>query len=326
MQINDFPHEEVRKKIDAAESITILSHLNPDADTLGTALGIYALLIQDKTKKVEIANASKDLPQYLDFLPNFKKIKHQMDYANSLVISCDCGSVDRLGFDLEGREIVNIDHHESNTKYGVINVIVSEYASSSQVAFRLFEKIYHTSPDAATCFYTALLSDTRYFTASSVNEEVFAVAKNLVALGASPENIARNFTQRRPLSSLRILEKALASLELKLEAKVAILMVNKEDIKATGATVPDMEGIVDYAKSLATVQIAIFAMELEEGIRISLRSKGEDVSKVALAFGGGGHKVAAGFTMKQCGLQRSIDTILKKIEDLELIGIVDEKK
>ena len=319
MNINDFPHEEVRKKIDSAESITILSHFNPDADALGTALGIYALLIEDKSKKVEVVNASKVLPLYLDFLPNFKKIKHQMDYANSLVISCDCGSIDRLGFDLEGREILNIDHHKSNTNYGTINVIVPKYASSSQVAFRLFDTVYGTNADTATCFYTALLSDTRYFTTSSVNEEVFAVAKALLDAGANPAEIAKNFTQRRPLSSLRILEKALASLTLLKGAQIAILYVSKEDIKATGATVPDMEGIVDYAKSLSTVQIAVFAMELEDGIRISLRSKGTDVSSVALAFGGGGHKVAAGFTMKQCNLQTSIDTILQKIIDLRLI-------
>ena len=319
MNINDFPHEEVRNKIDSAECITILSHLNPDADALGTALGIYALLIEDKSKKVEVVNASKVLPLYLDFLPNFKKIKHQMDYANSLVISCDCGSIDRLGFDLEGREILNIDHHKSNTNYGTINVIVPKYASSSQVAFRLFDTVYGTNADTATCFYTALLSDTRYFTTSSVNEEVFAVAKALLDAGANPAEIAKNFTQRRPLSSLRILEKALASLTLLKGAQIATLYVTKEDIKATGATVPDMEGIVDYAKSLSTVQIAVFAMELEDGIRISLRSKGTDVSSVALAFGGGGHKVAAGFTMKQCNLQTSIDTILQKIIDLRLI-------
>jgi phosphoesterase RecJ-like protein len=313
------PFEDVKVKIEQAQSITILSHLNPDADTLGTALGIYALLIKDKSKKVEVVNASNALPNYLDFLPNFKKIKHKMDYTDSLIISCDCGSVDRLGFDLEGRDILNIDHHKSNTMYGSINVIVSEYASASQVAYALLERLYDVNADAATCFYTALLSDTRYFTASSVNEEVFAVAKALVNKGAVPEKIAYHFTQRRSLSSVRILEKALASLTLYQEAKVATLFVTKDDIGASGATVADMEGIVDYARSLVTVEIALFAMELDEGIRISLRSKKVDVSNIALAFGGGGHKVAAGFTLKQCGLQQSIDTILDKIEELGLI-------
>ena len=315
-----FPYEEVKKKIENADAISILSHLNPDADALGTALGIYALLNKDKSKKVEVVNASVALPLYLDLLPNFKKIKHHMDYSNSLIISCDCGSVDRLGFDLEGRDILNIDHHKSNTHYGSINVVAPEYASSSQVAFELFKEIYEIDANTATCFYAALLSDTRHFTTSSVNEEVFSVAQKLVKLGAKPNDIAFNFTQRRPLSSLRILERALASLSLHHEAKIATLKVTQEDIKATGASVPDMEGVVDYAKSLVTVEIAVFAMELEDSIRISLRSKTVDVSKVAMTFGGGGHKVAAGFTLTQCGLQTSIDTILEKIKELDLIA------
>jgi len=311
---------EVKEKIVNATSITILSHLNPDADALGTALGIYALLTQKKGMKVEVVNASMELPRYLDFLPNFNKIKHQMDYKDSLIISCDCGSIDRLGFDLEGRDIINIDHHTSNTQYGCINVVLPMYASSSQVAFDLFRSLYPMDEKAATCFYAALLSDTRYFTTSLVNETVFTVAKELVHFGANPHEIANCFTQRRPLSSLRILEKALSSLVLVEDAQIATLKVSKEDILATGATVPDMEGIADYAKSLATVKIAIFAMELEDGIRISLRSKGIDISKIALAFGGGGHKVAAGFTLKQYGLQRSIDIILKKVEELGLLS------
>ncbi len=321
-----FPYEEVKTKIQSAESVTILSHLNPDADALGTALGIYSLLKKDKTKRIEVVNGSKSLPLHLDFLPGFDKIKHQIEYENSLIISCDCGSIDRLGFDLEGRDILNIDHHRSNTQYGGINVVMADYASSSQVAFELFKKLYTVDVDTATCFYTALLSDTRYFTTTSVNKEVFDVAHALVDAGAKPDVIAYNFTQRRPLSSLRILEKALSSLTLLEEAEIAVLMVTKEDLEATGATVPDMEGIVDYARSLVTVEIAIFAMELDEGIRISLRSKSVDVSQIAFAFGGGGHKVAAGFTMKESELQESIDTILKKITELGLLNGKNEKK
>ncbi len=318
-----FPYDEVKVKIESAESITILSHLNPDADTIGTALGIYALLKKNKIKRVEVVNASKALPLYLDFLPYFGKIKHQIEYENSLIISCDCGSIDRLGFDIKGRDILNIDHHQSNTQYGSINVVAGEYASASQVAFKLFKALYCIDADTATCFYAALLSDTRYFTTTSVNKEVFDVAQALVDAGAKPDVVAYNFTQRRSLSSLRILEKVLRSLTLHKEAKVAVMMVTKEDIEATGATIPDMEGVVDYAKSLVTVEIALFAMELEEGIRISLRSKNVDVSQVAFAFCGGGHKVAAGFTMKKTGLEESINTILNKINEL---GLLDEKK
>ena len=322
MTIKTVPYEEVKEKIANAHAVTILSHLNPDADTLGTALGIYALLSQDKRLKVEVVNASADLPLHLDFLPHFKKIKRQMEYTDSLIFTCDCGSIDRLGFDLSGRDIVNIDHHHSNTYYGSINVVITDHASASQVAYALFREIYTIGKDAATCFYTALLSDTRYFTTTSMNEEVFNVARELVSAGAVPSEIAYHFTQRRPLRSLRILERALSSLSLYHEARIATLMVTKKDIEETGATIPDLEGIVDYGRSLATVEVALFAMELESGIRISLRSKTADVSKVAMAFEGGGHKVAAGFTLTQFGLQESIDTILTKIENL---GILDEK-
>ena len=322
MMIESPLHEQVKDKIEKANAISILSHINPDADTLGTALGIYALLSQDKSKKVEVVNASVELPLHLDFLPNFKKIKHQIDYADSLVFTCDCGSIDRLGFDLTDRDIINIDHHRSNTLYGTLNVVDAECASASQVAFALFKEIDFINQDAATCFYTALLSDTRYFTTTSMNEEVFKVARDLVKAGAVPDKIAYHFTQRRPLSSLRILQKALTSLSLYHDARIAVLRVTKRDREETGATVPDMEGIVDFGRSLATVEVAVFAMEMDNGIRISLRSKKADVSKVASAFGGGGHKVASGFVLTQFGLQESIDTILTKIEEL---GILNEK-
>ncbi len=319
---NNFPIAEVKEQLERAKNITILTHLNPDADTIGTGLGIYNILKQDKTKRIEIVNASNMLPQYLDFLPSFEKIKYKMDFEESLIIACDCGSINRLGFDLENREILNVDHHNSNEYYGTVNVVVPEYASASQVAYRLFMELYPIDESVATCFYTALLSDTRYFTTNSVNDEVFEVAKELVDLGVDPASVAFNFTQRRSLSSIRILERALGHLTLSYEGKIATLFVTQDDILAAGARMPDIEGIVDYARSLVTVEIGLFAVELEEGIRISLRSKNVDVSKVSLAFGGGGHKVAAGFTLKQTTLDESIDIILKKITEL---GLLDGK-
>jgi len=314
---------EVKEKIESADSITILSHLNPDPDAIGTALGIYTLLKEAGIKKVEVANASRALPQYLDFLSGYGKIKEKIDYKESLIIACDCGSIERLGFMLSGRDILNIDHHKSNDLYGSLNVVIPEYASSSQVAFELFRKIFPVSARSAECFYAALLSDTRYFTTDSVNARVFEAAHEMVLLGADPAKTAYNFTQRRSLSSLRILQRALGSLRLYADAKIAVLSVSKEDIRATGATIPDMDGIVDYARSLATVEVALFAMELDDSIRVSLRSKGVDVNAIAACFGGGGHKVAAGITFGEGSLQQIIDTIIAKIQDT---GCINGKK
>ena len=322
--VSTLPYDEVRQKIEAAERITVLSHINPDADALGTALGIYHLLFANhKGKKIEVVNASKVLPRYLDFLPHFKKIKHKMDHKEGLVITCDSGSLDRLGYEVGGRELINIDHHQSNTNYGTVNIVLPKLASSSQVAYLLFKELYSIDVPASTCFYTALLSDTRYFTTSSVTAQVLDVAKALVEAGADPAFVAQNLTLRKPLSAFRVLQRALASLSLHHEASVASLYVTKEDIVASGATLADMDGIVEHAKQLATVEIACFVMELEEGLRISLRSKSVDVSKVAKAFGGGGHKVAAGFTVSYAEgvtVDQMIRSILEKIEALRVLG------
>jgi phosphoesterase RecJ-like protein len=315
-----YPSHEVLAVLEQFDTVSILTHINPDADTLGTGLGIYNLLRQDRNKKVEIVNVSQDLPNYLDFLPGYDRIKKRLDFSGSLIISCDCGSADRLGIDISGRTVINIDHHASNENYGTLNVVVPDAASASEVAYKLFRDILPVNAEAATCFYAALFSDTRYFTTSSVNAEVFAVAKALVDLGVKPDEVAYHFTQRRSLASLCILEKALSHLQLHQDARVASMYVTREEIESTGARIPDMEGIVDYARSLATVEIGIFAMELDDGIRVSLRSKHVDVSKVAKAFGGGGHKVASGFTLKQCKIDESMDTILSKIDELGLLN------
>jgi len=317
------PVEKVKEKLFSARAITILTHINPDADTLGTGLGIYNLCKKHLSARVEIVNVSKDLPRHLDFLPDYGKIKHKPDFEKSLLVACDSGSAERLGIDLSGKDVINIDHHYSNEMYGTVNVVIPQYASASQVAYALFKEIWQIDKESATCFYTALLSDTRYFTTSSVKHEVFKVAAEMVELGVDPSNAAFHLTQRRSLASLRILEHALHSLQLYLEGKVAVMTITAEDIEASGATMPDMDGIVDYARSLAIVEIAVLLIGQKNGeVRVSLRSKGVDVSRIAVYCGGGGHKVAAGFTVKQIPLQEIIDTILKQIT---ILGLIDGK-
>lgn len=303
-----------------AKSITILSHINPDADALGTSLGIYSILKSNlPSSNIEVVNVSKDLPIYLDFLPNYNKIKHNMDYEDSLIIACDCGSIDRLGFNLDNRDIINIDHHKSNNLYGLVNIVKPTYASSSQVAYEVFKDLFTIDLNSAICFYTALVSDTKFFTTSSVNENVLNLSHELVALGVKPDVVASNFKNRRSLASFRILNKALSSLDLRMSAKVAVLSVTKDDMEETGAKVPDLDGIVDFGKSLVTVEIAIFVMQLDNELRVSLRSKTVDVSLLAKEFGGGGHSVASGFTLVESKLQETIDIIVDKIKSLRLL-------
>lgn len=307
------PFEKIKQRIEEANTITVLTHINPDADTLGTGLGIYTLLKRHYTKPIEIVNYSEVLPKYLDFLPAFEKIKKKMDFTGGLIITCDCGSIDRLGVSLVGRDILNIDHHQSNQSYGNLNVVIPTAASASHVAYEIFEPLYPISKEVATCFYTALVSDTRFFRTSSVTQEVFHLAQKWLDIGVDATEVASALTQRKSLASIRILQRALGHLCLYHEAGTAVLYVTQEDISSAGALSPDMEGIVEYGLSLCTVNLSVFAMELQDHIRVSLRSKGINVAEIAATFGGGGHKVAAGFRVPLADLEETIDTILSRI-------------
>ena len=286
--------EEVQSLIDKYRKITIVTHLNPDADTIGTALGLYGLF-KSSGKEVEVVNQGRNIPIQLDFLPYYSKIKNKINYPDSLIIACDTGSLDRLGFDLSGREILNIDHHKSNTNFGTVNIINAHAVSASQVAYQLFKDEYLITKDIATCFYTALVSDTQYFTTNNVSKEVFDVASEIMGYGVDIAQVVHNINQRCSLASLRILSSTLQSLELECDGRLAILYANRDKMLEAGAGLLDTVGIIDYGISLVTVELAIILIETDTLIRVSFRSKKVDVSALAIEFGGGGHHNASGF-------------------------------
>jgi len=314
--------EAVKNLISQYEKITILTHLNPDADTIGTALGIYGIL-KNSGKQVEVVNYETNLPINLDFLPYFVKIKNQIDFDNSLIIACDTGSIDRLGFDLGFREIINIDHHKSNTMYGTLNIVDPMAVSASQVAYELFKYEFVISKDIATCFYTALLSDTQYFTTSNVRSDTFNIASELMACGVDISEVVSNLRQRSSLASLRILSSTLESLDLQEDGSLAFMFASREKMLEAGADILDIVGIVDYGISLVTSKLSIVLVELENSIRVSMRSKTIDISNLAIAFGGGGHKNAAGFEVANISKEGLIEMIKKEIKTK---GLLDEKK
>jgi len=305
-----------RRLLDRHSAVTVLSHIRPDPDAIGTSLGV-AEVLKAAGYRVEVANATRPLPRVLEFLDGFGKIKGKIDYDDSLIIACDCGSIDRLGFDVSGREMVVIDHHPSNTGFGTLNLVNPAAVSSSEVAFALLAPDFDIPRSAAEAFYAALLSDTRHFTLPSVTAGTFALAQELIARGVNPGAIAQTMLQSRSLASLRILGRAIDSLRLYQEGRVAVMTVTLEDLEATGASETDLEGIADYGRSLATVRVAMLMVERPGGWKVSLRSKGADVMSVAVEFGGGGHREAAGFERE--GIDR--ETLLQKLLDrIKTIG------
>lgn len=298
--------------IEKSNNIVILSHIDPDADALGSALGLYPILKSMK-KNVSVVNYTKELARNLNFLPNFEKVKNELPKKIDLIITCDTGSVDRLGFEFSNVEVLNIDHHKSNTNYGTINVIEPDFPSTSAVIYKLLmENGVKIDSDSAMCLYTALVDDTGFFKYESTNEETFEVAKNLTAFGANPHYVAKMLTERDSLARLRLTSLVLNTLDLTLDGKVAKVILTKEMLKETGATKSDSEKIVNMVRALASVEVSIFLKEEEKGIKVSLRSKNYvDVSEIATGFGGGGHKRASGFSYNS----KDFDFLYKEIVD-----------
>ncbi len=121
----EFSKEEKKRLLEllnSHKSVTIISHIHPDGDAIGSSLGIYNIL-KSASYRVEIVNYTKKLPRDFNFLSGFDKIKSKIEFKDSLIITCDSGSIDRLGFNLKDRKVINIDHHKSNREYGSLNIV-----------------------------------------------------------------------------------------------------------------------------------------------------------------------------------------------------------
>ncbi|MRJ02840.1 MAG: bifunctional oligoribonuclease/PAP phosphatase NrnA [Epsilonproteobacteria bacterium] len=290
-------YRKVWEMVEEADSLLLATHINPDADTIGSALALYHLL-KGQGKSVTLYNRDP-LPYNLDFLPGSEKIGRKIPDSFDLLITLDAASWDRLGLDPVEQPIINIDHHISNTLYGTLNIVDPGAAATAQVLYNLIKSRGLSLPrEGAVPLYTALVDDSGFFRYERVDGELFQMAAQLCQWGADPHSVAKNLTMREPLAKLRLTEMVLATLRLHLYGKVGIITMTQEMLKRSGATKEMGDGVLDMVRSLATVQVALLFREEEDGrIKVSLRSKDSvDVGKIASEFGGGGHKNSAGFT------------------------------
>ncbi len=280
-----------------ARHILLVSHVSPDGDTLGSVLALYDI-IKRLNKKVSLYNATKELPKIYDFLPNINRVKNTLPKYFDVVISCDCGSFDRLKIDKGEYTLINIDHHISNQNFGDINLVDITCASAGLVVYEMLVKnSLKLSKDCATCLYTTVVEDTGFFSYSSVNEKTFESAAKLVSYGANPTEIASFLKSRQSLAKIRLLGYILNNFELYFEAKVALISISKDTLMQTGAKRYDTKNIVNVLRDMASVEVAVMILEEKSGgFKVSLRSKGDlNVSFVSNKFNGGGHINSAGF-------------------------------
>lgn len=300
--------------IEKSRYILIITHVSPDPDSIGSALALSNLFYENKIKH-KVFNISSDLPN-LDFIPRFEKITSELPKFYDLAISVDCGSYERLGFELPNDiPIINFDHHKSNDNFGAVNIVDPMKSSTAELVFEFFKYngLYITKA-SATALYVGIYDDTLAFSLNRCDEATFQKINFLVECGASPSDIANKLLRRDSLAKYRIIPKVLNSLELYKEGFVASIIAKEEWFKQTGAHNRDCEDALDMIMSMAIVKIALFVRVVNGLCKVSLRSKDNiDVALIASKFNGGGHLHAAGCTLNMKDVEIAKNIVLKEI-------------
>jgi phosphoesterase RecJ-like protein len=294
------------KKLSEAERFVITSHLNPDGDAVGSALALARLL--RRLGKVSQVWLHDPVPSIYRKLAGSDRVHVGSDPppgfpgSFSVAIALECPSLSRSGLEgsLSELEVVNIDHHLGNESYGVANWVDTSAPALGEMIQTLAEKLkLPLDPNTATCLMVALVSDTGGFRFSNASDRAFEAAAELVRKGAEPQKISQWLYETRTVASLRLLQEMLASLELHENGRVATALLTRAMFDRSGATAEDTEGLVEFPRSIATVEaVALIRETGEQQTKVSLRSRDRvNVEEIARRSGGGGHRNAAGYRL-----------------------------
>ena len=307
--------------IRASRTFCVVGHIRPDGDCVGSQLGL-TLALRAEGKEVSCWNEDL-MPQKYRFLDrdgDFQKPARGLKF--DCVIATDCASFERLGkigpFIARRKPLINIDHHESNTRYGDINWVSPREASTGELIHRLLKVArWPITPRIADLLFTAVSTDTGSFQYPNTRPGSFHVGADLVTRGANLSKICDEVYQSFPLSRARLLKHVYSKFKLTDDNRIAYLWLKQADFTRTGAASDDSEGLIDHIRAIEPVIVACVFEELEpELTRISLRSKSKDVnvSEICGQFGGGGHPAAAGARIsgRPLSVQRRVIAAVKK--------------
>lgn len=288
-----------------SRTVLITSHEGPDGDAIGSSLGLAAFL--RAVGKEVVVHLADPVPELYCFLPGAEHVRSDIpDQDFDLAFVLDVGEFRRAGklfgaFTRIGQTI-NLDHHLTCENFGTYNLIDEQAAATGLLVWRI-AKAYGFTADYATalCLYVAILTDTGSFRYSNANREAFEAAGELVEQGGlNAWKVSEKLYESQPRKRLELLAMALPTLEFIRDGQAASLVVTLDMYAKTGASAELTDGFVNYPRSVAGVEVAIFLRQLDERtFKVGFRSKGAvNVAVLAQAFGGGGHHNAAGGTVE----------------------------
>jgi bifunctional oligoribonuclease and PAP phosphatase NrnA len=192
-----------------------------------------------------------------------------------------------------------VDHHATNARYGTINVIDTHAAATAVVVRALAARLgWALTRDAAWCLYTGIVTDSGRFSYATTSPALFGLAEELSEFDLPIDRITRELFDEHPFSYLQLASTVLARAELDTDLSLVSSWVSQDDLVRHGVGYDDVEGLIDWLRTAAEAEVACLCKEAPDGMRVSLRAKSDaDVGAVATSLGGGGHRLASGFTM-----------------------------
>ncbi|MDP3791173.1 MAG: bifunctional oligoribonuclease/PAP phosphatase NrnA [Candidatus Omnitrophota bacterium] len=313
--------KEVIEAIKKNNKFLITAHVNLEGDALGSQLAMKELLIGMGKSAYILDNDV--VPEHYRFLPKAQEVSNDIGAVKDfdVAVVLDCPTLKRTGKvgDLikeKAKLIINVDHHISNEKFGDINWVDPLASSAGEMVFRLYREAgVKLTKEVAISLYIAILTDTGSFNYDNTSSATHEIAGELLGYGLDPALVSESVYERRSMEDMRLLALALGTLRVNKDGTVAYMEVTKEMLDKSGADLAKSEGLINYARSIDKVKVAVlFKEDLKDRskINISFRSKGNgetiDVNKIASAFGGGGHTKASG-----CIVMGSLEEAKKKV-------------
>ena len=313
--------EAARDAIRARTTFLLTSHARPDGDSIGSQLAM-AFALDALGKRVRIVNADPPPAHYFKF-PGMERIEvlASVEGHYDALIVMECGDLKRPGVEgLDGRFTINIDHHIGNTNYGDVNWFDETAAACAEMVFELIEALgAPITREIALHAYLAILTDTGSFHHGSITARTFEISRKCAEAGVDAAVMARDVFDSSSVGKLKLIGTILDRMELAAGGRVAVLRLNDELLASAGASREDAEGLINMPLTAADVQ-AVIMFKTDDGGRVSLRSKGDiDVRSVALKYGGGGHRNAAGLTMTGTGPEAERALIAQVVQLLQIL-------
>lgn len=299
------------EEIQNAHYILIVTHKNPDADTISSSLALSNYFYENKIKH-KVFNISDTLPRRLNFLSKFDKISNIVPNYYDLIIYVDCANIDRVGKCFSKARTISIDHHQSNNHFADVNIHDYKKSSTAELLYSFFSiNNLKISKYVAECLYVGIYDDSLAFTTARTNKRTFEIVSSLLDSNINISYISDNLLKRESLSKFRMIPKIMNTLELFDEGKLATIYVKNQWIEETGADILECDSIIDMVLNLGVVKVAVYFRMVDNKLRCSLRSKGDiDVSLVAEHFHGGGHKNSAGLCIPCLDFKKKREEII----------------